>query len=888
MLTLTWLSGLAGRRAGRLAATALGVAIAVALLAALGSFLTAAKATMTSQSIHRVAVDWQVQLQPGGTPAGVLSKVRAEPQVSTALPVGYATTSGFQATSGQYHLKTGQGKVLGLPPGYRQTFPGELRQLAGKRHGALLFQQTAANLHAKVGDTVSVGRAGLDPVQVRVAGVVALPHADSLFQRVGAPPQAQPHAPPDNVLLLPRAQWQRIFAPLAKTHPAQVTTQIHTRIAHALPNAPAAAYRTVLREGHHLEASLAGAGLVGNNLATALGAARSDAAYATVLFLFLGVPGAILAAMLTAMVASSGATRRRAEQALLRTRGASARQLMRLAAAEAALVGIAGGLAGIGLAALTGQLAFGSPAFGAAPAVAAAWSAAAFALGVILAAVTLLVPVRRDLRQSTVAGARHTVGRARPVAWQRYGLDFLLLAAAGMVFYFTSRSGYKLVLAPEGIPRLSVNYWAFAGPALLWAGGTLLIWRLTGVLLHRGRGLLARGLRPLAGRLSGTVAASLSRQRRLVTRAVALIALTAAFAISTAVFNATYQQQVRVDAYLTNGADVTVSEPIGAHVPPSAAHRLAHVPGTVSVEPVQHRYAYVGPDLQPLYGIHPRTILSATKLENAYFAGGTAKQLLGRLAAQPDAALVSQETVRDYQLHPGDLIRLRVLNRATGKKTLVPFHYVGVAKEFPTAPRDSFIVANASYIAARTGSNAVGEFLIDAGPAGPKAVAGRVQHLLGPQAQVTDIATAKHRIVGSSLTAVDLSGLTTVELSFAAALAAAATGLLLALSFTERRRTLALARALGARTRQLGGFVWGEVAVIAACGIAAGIALGWVLSEMLVTVLTGVFDPPPASLAVPWPYLGGLGGLAIACFVLTAYGTIRAARRAPLAVLRDL
>jgi putative ABC transport system permease protein len=47
------------------------------------------------------------------------------------------------------------------------------------------------------------------------------------------------------------------------------------------------------------------------------------------------------------------------------------------------------------------------------------------------------------------------------------------------------------------------------------------------------------------------------------------------------------------------------------------------------------------------------------------------------------------------------------------------------------------------------------------------------------------------------------------ELAFALVLTAAATGLTLGLGFHERRRTFAIATALGARSNQLGGFVWG-------------------------------------------------------------------------------
>jgi len=422
---------------------------------------------------------------------------------------------------------------------------------------------------------------------------------------------------------------------------------------------------------------------------------------------------------------------------------------------------------------------------------------------------------------------------------------------------------------------------------MFWAGAALLAWRLADLLLSRGRPVLARLSRPLAGSLSGTVAASMSRQRRILTRTVTLLALAIVFATSTAVFDATYRQQARVDALLTNGADVTVTESPGALAPPALAQAIARVPGVSSVEPLQHRFAYVGSDLQDLYGVRPTTVAGATRLQDAYFAGGSARQLISVLARQPDAILVSAETVRDFQLNPGDLLRLRLQDGPTGRLVTVPFRYAGIVKEFATAPRDSFFVANASYVAARTGSPAVGEFLVNTDGTSPPVVGARLRAALGPAAGISDIMTSR-RVIASTLTAVDLSGLTKVELSFALALAISATALLLTLGFVERRRTFALARVLGASSRQLGGFVWCEVLFTGAAGAVLGAITGWILSLMLVKVLSGVFDPPPAQLSVPWAYLGVVAALAVAGLALAALTTIRAARRPPLTVLRDL
>ena len=54
--------------------------------------------------------------------------------------------------------------------------------------------------------------------------------------------------------------------------------------------------------------------------------------------------------------------------------------------------------------------------------------------------------------------------------------------------------------------------------------------------------------RSLSGNMTPIVAASVSRQARLITRGVVLVTLAFSFAVSTAIFNTTYNVQSRVDA----------------------------------------------------------------------------------------------------------------------------------------------------------------------------------------------------------------------------------------------------------------------------------------------------------------------------------------------------
>ena len=146
----------------------------------------------------------------------------------------------------------------------------------------------------------------------------------------------------------------------------------------------------------------------------------------------------------------------------------------------------------------------------------------------------------------------------------------------------------------------------------------------------------------------------------------------------------------------------------------------------------------------------------------------------------------------------------------------------------------------------------------------------------------------QQRITLSGLTAIDLKGLTRLELAFALVLASGASGLVLALGLAERRRTFAIASALGARSRQLAAFVWSEAVFVAAGGLLFGALAGWGLAYVIVKILTGVFDPPPGRLSIPWSYLALLGAATIGAILAAGLGMIRATRRPAIEIVRDL
>jgi putative ABC transport system permease protein len=140
----------------------------------------------------------------------------------------------------------------------------------------------------------------------------------------------------------------------------------------------------------------------------------------------------------------------------------------------------------------------------------------------------------------------------------------------------------------------------------------------------------------------------------------------------------------------------------------------------------------------------------------------------------------------------------------------------------------------------------------------------------------------------SSITTVDLAGISRIEEVFVVILAAAAMMLFVVLALGERRQELATMAAVGARLNEMAAFIWSEAALILGAGLALAAVLGWLLSKMLVAMLTHVFDPPPDTLAIPWAFLAGLAGAAALGLLVAMVFATQALKRLPLSsILRE-
>jgi len=872
------------------------LAAAAALFGSMLLFVGHSLRTMTSSTMRSVPLDWQGPVSSYRAATRVAREVGGQRGILQASPTATAPFAGAEHLAPVGHIRAGAGAILAVPPDYLshiRTF----RFLRGslKPGEIVLDQQLAATLQAHVGDSVSISaRGGQRPVRFRIGGVAIVSASDILFQPLNPLLGPAPAQPPANVAILPLQTFAHRYAgQLRSLVPASPGTaavpgaqngiqwQVQAQVNPAtLSGSPSNAFALATQTKNRVERSLPGQVQFVDNLSDSLNTAAGDALYAETLYIMLAVPGALIALGLAYLAALGTVERDRRDLALLRARGASRRALLVLAGIESLLIGVLSGALGACVALLAvSRLVHGD--IGLTWARALATFGACIALAFAGAAAARIGASLAVFRASVSEGRRSARRTVKPL-WERLCLDWIALAVSGLVYWLTARTGFSAVVNPDSNPTLSLSVYMFLAPALLWIGATLLLVRLRGRALTW---LIERTVGERASSPAGFVLASLGRRGAAINRGLVIVGLLLAFGVNLGVFTATYDQQSRVDAQLTLGADVVVNASPGVTAGKGLEAKIKRIPGVAGTTGLDHSYAYVGPDLQDTYGIDPATLTRGTSLRDSYFPGGTASQAIAALRS--DGILVSRETIKDYSLAQGDLLKLRVLDRRTGAFRVIPFHVAGIVQEFPSAPKDSFMVANLTYLERAThdpGPNVV--FVKASGD--PVALSKRIAAATKVDGAIVKNIRQQTAQTVSSITTVDLTGISRIEEAFAIVLAAAAMALFVSVGVAERRHEFATMAAVGASLREIAAFLWSEAALVLAAGLALAALLGWLLSEMLVAMLQHVFDPPPDHLAVPWGFLGSLAGAAAVGFLLAAALAIRGIRRLPLgAILRE-
>lgn len=420
------------------------------------------------------------------------------------------------------------------------------------------------------------------------------------------------------------------------------------------------------------------------------------------LMLILGLPVMAVTVYYIAVSFKMVLERQRGEIALLKSRGASPMQVTGIYAVEWLLMGgvafVGGPFVGRELAQVTGQT-YGFLLFAQRPALNTEINAQVVQLAAAGVAVALLATIGPALiaaRQSIVAYKRAATRSAGQPFWQRYFLDFLLLAAAGYGYLLLNqRHTFEL---EEGTPELIVDPLLLITPAISIIAAAM--------IFIRSLPLLAAGLAHVASYASGPTLVLVFRQMSRLPSQYGPLILLLIVTIGLGTYNAstahTIDRNFREQIHYRIPGDLVLherwiynEETESWLEPPFFDH---YVPGVQEAATVREYEVFpaFGSDRgkeSRLLGVD-RTQFPKTSWWRSDFAGVSLGALMNALAVDQSGILADRRFLQRHGLKVGDPITLSYKNQ------LIEFNITESIDFFPGLdPRKGFIfVANIDYL----------------------------------------------------------------------------------------------------------------------------------------------------------------------------------------------
>ena len=892
MLSFVWQSI---RRAPRRAVlAALGVAFPVAILAATLFYVDIAVLTMTQTALIPVQVEMRALAMSMNVDMAAIDRtLLANPAVSKVDR--FAATDVVVGTPGTPGRVTA--RLFAIDPSYAKDHPWVRMVTGSVGGGAVLDESLRAAPGFANATTVSLDLLFNGPplnLSIPVTGTADLRGAAATWFAIPTGPVKGDVAAVPRAIVIDYSTFERSVLPALKkvfgtknpildpglTDLAPVSIEAHISVSHsAYPNDPGRAARWSATLRRVLERSVTpGSIVVADNASEVLGMARTDATSAKILFVLLGIPAVLVAIALGLGAESALAEAYRREEALLRLRGATNRQITRLAAMEAipsTLLGIAIGLL-VGLAAA--GAATGTAVWRAlTPGQIVSSSLIAIAVGVLTMAVRLIRLARMSRRQHVVQQRRLLEHRWAP-AWLRARLDVISIVVGLAILVLFVRSGGLRQTPIEG-QTVALSFYLLLAPIALWLGCTLLIFRgMLALFLSRSEPDRSQPLR------SWNHAARVWLARRPARTAVAMVlaALAVAFGTQVVAFVATYQSAKQADAQAAFGSDMRLTPAIAD----SLTTLPALGPNVSAVSSIHLIPVRAGTDRKTILAIDVGSFSKATTRAPTILAG----QGVAALASDPSGILVANEIAQDYSVRPGDSITLTTFPDDLDKSRNYNFHVLGIYRSFPPTLPTTEMVASSTSTAFPPGYLPPPDFYLAkvAPGSSPTAVAAAIRGgAIGKDFSVATIGgifESNQRTLAS----LNLSGLSRLEAVAAGLVAAIGIAVLGAFLVLERRREFAILRTMGANTKQIltGPAMEGIIAVIGSLVI--GIPVGLGLSVLAVRVLVLFFTLPPPVLRVPFGALLGLIVFVSAASAVALGGALLAVNRVRAAsVLRE-
>ena len=504
------------------------------------------------------------------------------------------------------------------------------------------------------------------------------------------------------------------------------------------------------------------------------------------------------------------------EFALLRTLGASRRQVLNAVVLETLVIGFVASVVGIlaglllapGLRSLLASFGIELPSTG--TVIASRTVIVGLLVGMISTLVSGLVPARRATHVEPVEAMRDadTPG-AKPVSHRR------VIVSATII-------GLGLALLLAGL---------FGG-----AGGSeaAALLGLGVIVMMFGVAVLAPVLvRPLArfigtplvrfSRLTGRLARENTErqpQRTAITASALMIGL--ALVVFTTIFAAGLRGSIDkvIDEQLSRSALIVTHDDGFSPVPPGVAETLAKTDGVTVVSPMRFDQANVkgGGDNVPATGVDPATV---TELFQPEFASGNLQTLA---SLRDDQALASDSWAKSHHFAVGDELQV-----TTPSGRHIGYEIAGTY-ENKVGMLGQFVVTNATMT--KDWNQPDDAFILVGGEGSPDTLAKAAGKALAeyPVAKAQTLAEYKDETADQVN---QLLGLVYALLLLSVIVAVLGIVNTLALSVHERTRELGLLRAVGMSKWQVRRMVAGESVITALIGAALGLVLGGVFAVVI-------------------------------------------------------
>jgi putative ABC transport system permease protein len=839
------------------------------------------------------------------TMAQLRAKIATIPGVSAADELAFVDLPPG-SLSARALVEPGPVRVFAFDPGYPDHYPS-VRIVDGTlvTGAALLSAEAARGLGVTPGDSVSLSLPGRDrPLALHVSGIADLSSAQPLFSSRESTKLEDFLYVPD-ALVITSTTFEREIIPafraararrgtILRTLPLQEVDVLVDRS--RLRSDPATALRQTRAVARAIERIAPGQDYLIDSISNTLQVAKNDAVVGRKMFFFLGLPGALLAAVLAACAGSILAAGLRRDVAILRVRGAHRGHLRRMLVYRTFLLAGIGSVAGTSLGLLSALVVLQPGSLSEASGRDLVMSAAvAVVVGVGATAVALYIPGRRSLRRD-VAGERAEAPLERPRAWRRYLIDIALLVGVALLELTAYRAGAfdpptTSVALGETVALPSRLLLA---PLVAWFGGVLLLVRLFVAITSR----VPVPTPPRFGSaVGGVLARSLRRRSWTLGSGVVGVSLVVAAATCLALFAATYDRAKVEDARFVVGADLRITPSVLSPQPhPLGYASSLEVAGITGVTPVVFKLenaVLIGQNNQDradLTAIEPASFARVAALDDAFFVDQTAGAAMAALRADPQGLLVEADAADSLDIARGDRVQV-LLARGTKHQSLQPFRVVGLFTEFPGFPQRTTLVADLDTYTAATGLSRVDFFLARALDRSPTGLARAVALLRSGPGRTDPIniettATASNKDQ-SSLTALNIRGLVHMDSVYALLMGVATIAIFVFGIMLQRRREYVTLLAQGMRTRELHALVLGEAALVAVSGLAVGMLVGAGMAFLLIHVLRPLFilDPGITFAAGGIVVLAGLAAVATLASAFTAVAILR--RMKPTELLRE-